>query len=211
VVVSSTNQKGLDGKENVEPANEDVEENTHNVQEKPAVRSPRAVRNKKEDENNSLDIDSSKIQILDFSSDSPLIKFEGKIYQCQWSDCVGTDLFFLPPKDSNSVSNEEELNESVSQATYLGQSRLRLEGLRTTVELNGMIETKQEKSLMAADFMARYEAALRNRLTRENKTVEDVLGIVGGDVGDFTTIRENHQAHSSMALEASSPEQIDVD
>ena len=71
----------------------------------------------------------SALQILDFSSQNPIIAFENQLYSCSWSDMIGTNLFFTQNEDPVSL---EGIN---ADARYevLGTSRIKLVGSKAKV------------------------------------------------------------------------------
>jgi hypothetical protein len=71
-------------------------------------------------------VDDSTMQILDLHSDNPLISFRDKVYSCQWSSALGSDMFLA----KHNEAGDGPVLRQLGSFDLLGMSAARLTASR---------------------------------------------------------------------------------
>ncbi|OCT46333.1 hypothetical protein CLCR_01275 [Cladophialophora carrionii] len=71
----------------------------------------------------------SRVQILDLDSVNPIVSYQGEVYSCNWSDMVGTNMFFTYPETIDAA----EALRSTDDYSLIGISRIKLVGHRAKI------------------------------------------------------------------------------
>ncbi|KAI9876967.1 MAG: hypothetical protein M1823_007181, partial [Watsoniomyces obsoletus] len=95
----------------------------------------------------------SSVQLLDLDTKNPIISFKNEIYECTWTDMIGTNMFFSEP----GVVSATEVTQSNKDYAVLGTSRIKLLGDHAKLLKPDMRKRKLSK-------IAREDAELPNAI-----------------------------------------------
>jgi TFIIIC subunit triple barrel domain len=115
------------------------------------------------------------VQLLDLDTESPIISFNNEIYECTWTDMIGTNIFFSEP----GVVSAMEATQSNKDYALLGTSRIKLLGNHAKLLKPDMRKRKLSKTAGEDTELpdAIAGSAAQNKTSKQADFLESVMAV----------------------------------
>ncbi|EXJ53917.1 hypothetical protein A1O7_09253 [Cladophialophora yegresii CBS 114405] len=145
----------------------------------------------------------ARVQILDLDSVNPIVSYQGEVYSCNWSDLMGTNMFFTHP---DTIDTAEALR-SMEDYNLIGTSRIKLVGHQAKIikrptgpeEADGNVENGQPQDSNNALASQRTEDRIREKQASFLEKLKEIQ----------QRQREADVAQSPTNQEEPSPDQVE--
>jgi TFIIIC subunit triple barrel domain len=144
--------------------------------------------------------DDMDIQILDLHTQNPLISFRGKVYSCEWSTSLGTDMFFMK-RPETALEEDYKPVYSLDKWDLLGLSATRLLATEAKLTHRSLPQSQSRPADLESEEEPRQAGFLR-RFVRLQVKKGEVSGDFDPVSATLTTIESATTATQPQALKA---------